>query len=57
MQGCTYHKYYLKNIILKIKLVYMKDKKKIIDEINKPLEKLNTHKIFVQKSLSKKRIN
>jgi hypothetical protein len=44
MQGCTYYKYYLKIYIFlfsKIKFIYIKDKKKIIVELEKPLQKLN----------------
>jgi hypothetical protein len=57
VQGCVYQKYYLKknNFILKSKFIYAKDKKKIIDESKKSLQKLNTHKIIFKKYLYKKR--
>ena len=43
MQGYVYQKYYLKInfLFLKIYFIYRKDKKKIIDESEKSLQKLN----------------
>jgi hypothetical protein len=56
VQGCVYQKYYLKknNFILKSKFIYAKDKKKIIDESEKSLQKLNTNKIILKIYISKK---